>query len=95
MEKSTASLLSSRAYERVYEDLLMPDPLKDRQVEEVLRPPNKRLTLERLLEDSKVDGQMRTPDPELIKNFQYARGLLNKEAFLEIVRLATQAMSRE
>ena len=35
------------------------------------------------------------PDAELIKNYQYAGGLLSKEAFLAVVHQATAILAKE
>ena len=51
----------------IREDELLPDPLGDRQITEVQRPPNKQLELERLYELAD-DGSL-IPNNELIKAF--------------------------
>ena len=35
------------------------------------------------------------PDPELIKNYQFACGQLSKDAFLAVILKASQVLSRE
>ena len=73
------------------------NPLNDRCVSESEIPlmPNKRLSLDRLY-PLKANGQRKKrPDPELIKNYQYAQGQLSKEAFISVVKKGAYFLQRE
>ena len=39
--------------------------------------------------------RLMVPDPELIKNYQFACGQLSKDAFLAVILKASQVLSRE
>ena len=54
------------------EDELLPDPFNER-VADVDRIPNRRLKVSRLYPNNKQAEAM-IPDPELIKNYQFATG---------------------
>ena len=73
----------------------MPDPLNDRVVPESLCPrlPNKPLSVARVFPvDESTGEQAYAPDTELIKNFQFAGGLLTKTCFLQIVSKAKSVL---
>ena len=78
VEESKASARVTETGTLPNEDELLPDPYNDRQVSDVARPPNKRLSLDRIypLNDSGLRAQ--APDHELIRNYQYANGKLSK-----------------
>jgi hypothetical protein len=73
------------------------DPLNDRFVSEseVPRIPNMRLSMDRLYPIKSNGQRKKRPDPELIKNYQYAQGQLSKEAFLSVIKNGAYFLQRE
>ena len=84
----------SSSYSLIREDELLPDPLNDRQVKN-WQITNKTLTLERLFEESGKNGKRATPNTDLLRQFLMAEGKLTKEAFMSIMRQASEVLSRE
>ena len=81
---------------------LIKDPCNDRALSdsEVPRPPQIPLALDRVypfVRASDGSGQERStvPDAELIKNYQYAGGVLAKETFQAVISHATSVLSKE
>ena len=65
--------------ELVLEEDRLPDPCSDRVVNTVPLPPNKRLAYDRVfLKDTITNERAYSPNIELIKNYQYDGGLIDK-----------------
>ena len=74
----------------------MPDPYNDRMVSIIPLPPNKRLAYDRVFpRDPITNERAYSPNTELIKNYQYDGGLIDKQSFMEIISKATQVLKRE
>lgn len=78
----------------IKEDELLPDSCNDRVVKDVHRPPNKRLSIERLY-NQKDGRRMTAPNAELIRAYQFACGQLSKEAFISVVQKAGDVLAQE
>ena len=95
VEESKGSARGTAAESQPNQDELLPDPLNDRQMNDVPRPPNKRLSLDRIYPLNASGLRAQAPDHELIRNYQYVNGKLSKQAFLIVTNMAKQIMSRE
>ena len=90
LRKSLGEFVKAKRDHLPHEEDLLPDPYNDRQEPSVPRPPNKPLSHERVFPDGKY-----SPDTELIKNYQFSGGVIEKKAFLEIVTKATATLKKE
>ena len=63
---------------------------------DVPRPPYKPLAYDRVFPRDEITGKrVYAPNTELIKNYQYEGGIIDKESFMEICRKATKVLRKE